>query len=206
MQSHCDLHLKDVVSLVSGPSATPCYYMLKHDPLVYCRFEMISVTSRQLSGTSRWSPPCWFFSPKQPKTHIKWCEIVILSAVDNKVKFKGAFKRGKKWFLQWLYLPPALTEVWLNCFSLYLDPINNKNTIIGFATPHPPQHQCRSARSLSPMPERSQMTNEAPCVKDEFQSTTPVPPTKWKDWLPPIAYLKCLIPPLRNLFTWIRDN
>lgn len=30
--------------------------------------------------------------------------------------------------------------------------------------------------------------------------------TKWKAWLPAIAYLKCLIPPLKNLFTWIRDN
>lgn len=35
-------------------------------------------------------------------------------------------------------------------------------------------------QSPSSMPEHSQMTNEPPCVKDEFQSTTPVPPHHMK--------------------------
>lgn len=34
--------------------------------------------------------------------------------------------------------------------------------------------------SQSSMPEHSQMTNEPPCVKDEFQSPTPVPPHQMK--------------------------
>lgn len=76
LHSHCYLHLKDTVSpfiltnksfsetmhcpfdswpicgvcefpsLVPGPAATPCYYMLKHDPLVYCLFEMIRIISQ----------------------------------------------------------------------------------------------------------------------------------------------------------------
>lgn len=53
------------------------------------------------------------------------------------------------------------------------------------------------------------MKNEPPSWKMNFNSPHLYEGgwvSIWKDWLPPIAYLKCLIPPLRNLFTWIRHN
>lgn len=96
--------------------------------------------------------------------------------------------------------------------SLYLDTVDTTNTIKGFAMCFAHRYQYITVQKDPSSSPRHPCLNTAkwqmshPVWKMNFNPLHLCHPTIWKDWLPPIAYLKCLIPPLRNLFTWIRDN